>query len=450
LSENSSQKSLHIEERLHELDLRLQKKLGTHSYDVQTLKLRYVKKPDGKASWVDFKTYLENYVNDADFHPTWSFGEQGSAALLGWYGASGRPFRFMDFPVEIRQKVYLYLIGRDIYPKKRSASSLVPMSLGSGYYPFNSNFHAAVHMSEEAFSTMDPNDIVPAPNQTAAWLNKQLREEVYDFVWHSTRLNFSRINNLNDIVSMKSFIPSYALRRIGLNFDNGTYLAFFGVGELTLHCEMQLTFIMAPVNGEPTACVLYDGRLPNLTKLDIKFHSTRYAPWTDPWSREWGDATGRTHYGLNSRSIPVLPRQCLSPCQRKTTEIILALALEYVFHIDQVSLEGDVKYSTMKEFERAMREKKQDPHCEPYWSVTRAQIFDSGTPRPYVHRVFSKLACTNICSPPVCHCAVACYPENYLVDYYARYSRRRGNLPVESIDKVIDYVREYRFSPEDH
>lgn len=294
--------------------------------------------------------------------------------------------------------------------------------------------------------TVDPNDIIPAPNKVVACLNKQCLEEVYDFIWHSACPSFVQIATLNDISSMKSFFPSYALRRIGLNFDNSTYLEFFGVAELRLHCSRQLTFTMALVRAEPAARVLYDGRLPTLTKLDIKFRSTRYAPWTDPWTRELDAATRRINYWLYFGSFPNLPtRSCLEPCQKKTTEIILALALEYVFHIDQITLEGDVKNSTAKAFDMALREKKQDPRCEPDWPITKVQLFDSGTPRQYVHRVPSKLACANICSAPICYCAVKCFPECSDIDYCTS----RGLSPLKSIDSVLDCVRKYIFCRED-
>jgi hypothetical protein len=183
------------------------------------------------------------------------------------------------------------------------------------------------------------------------------------------------MDDLRDIAFIRPTLPSYALRRIGLNFSNAQYITFFGARLSLVHINgipgLGSRFNLGPAPGNAAADVLNDGRLPSLAHLDIKFQSTRWSPWTDPWIVKW-----RAHVG-NSMD-------CWGPCQKTATEIILTLALEYVYHIDEVTLEGDVKYSTQLEFKRALEEKKEKPECEPDWPITKTKLFNQNGWHEYV------------------------------------------------------------------
>lgn len=154
-----------------------------------------------------------------------------------------------------------------------------------------------------------------------------------------------------------------------LNFDNVGYLEFFGA-------KVESSTQMRQLNQEPAPRVLNDGQLPSIARLEIKFQSTRWAHWTDPWTL----VTERHIAATNDDPLVIT-----EPCQTMITEIILSLALDYVHHIGEVALGGDIKYSTMNGFYDALKENKGNPDRDPDVVIPKARIFGSENPVEYVH-----------------------------------------------------------------
>lgn len=333
-----------------------------YEYDIENLKVQcspfWIFCPKWKPArdlvhtWIDFGEYLERCVQDIYFPMTSAFrrtvGATGCSNLFNWYQTSGRPFRFQDVPLELRQQIYEYAMGADIYPQVKDIIGVPSVCMGKGFIP------------QAPFSQLDgthsPKEEVQPPNLTLSYLNKEIHIEFMGTLWRSARMSFSEPICLQNVATLRLTLPTFALRRIGLNFRNLEYIQFFGV-DVIANRQDDITYLLIP-SGVAAARILNNGQIPNLGELDIKFRSTRWSPWL-----------GLGAYGLiNERD---------SLCQRDITETILALALDFIFQIDKVNLEGDVKDITKAEFSRAIKKKKKDPTYEPAWPVKKNDIFDS-------------------------------------------------------------------------
>jgi hypothetical protein len=335
-----------------------------HEYDIKNLKVQcspfWIFLPKWKSgiellqTWIDFGNYLDKCIEDRYFSMTSAYqrtvGASGYSNLFDWYSASGRPLRFEDLALEIRQQIYEYAIGDDIYPRVDNMLGVPSVCLSKGWIP-----QAPFRQLE---GTHHQNEEVAPPDLTLSYLNKQIHVEFMDMVWRSPRMSFPDPSLLRDVANIKQALPTCALRRIGLNFSNMEYIRFFGVN-VVVHSLAPFTYQWIP-SGVAAAQFLSNGQLPNLAELDIKFRSARWLPWM----------------GLRSAAHFFEP---LSLCQRDITETILALALDYVYHIDNVSLEGDIKEITKGEFRRALQKKRKDPTYEPDWVVKiTGQIYSHG------------------------------------------------------------------------
>jgi hypothetical protein len=156
------------ESRCHILDISIQQNSDQDDYDVKTLKVRgkdewnCLMEENGEEKWVDFDTYPDYCINYLGYRSTSAFretvGVNGYAAFFDWYKASGRPFRFMDLPLEIRLNIYAHSIGRDIYPKRGIWPSLGPnMCLGKGWTPTPPPIPEFIYAD-----THDPKDVIDA------------------------------------------------------------------------------------------------------------------------------------------------------------------------------------------------------------------------------------------------------------------------------------------------
>lgn len=185
-------------------------------------------------TWLNFGSYLE-FSTNVKFDPNYketdvyrkTIGGHGSAALFNWYQATRKPFRFMDLPVELLLQVYSYCIGNDVCPKVITVNEKPAVGIGRGWVP-------SPPMSPELDSTYDLSEVVAAPNAAILSLSKNDREEALDAVWMSTRLCFAGPRSLEKMTTAPLSLPTYALKKIGLNFLSLNYIEFFGA-EITFN-----------------------------------------------------------------------------------------------------------------------------------------------------------------------------------------------------------------------
>jgi hypothetical protein len=358
-----------------------------------------------RGKWMDFAKYLERFMAEPNFSSTRAFrrtlGDQGWSTLFDWYRDSGRPFRFLELPLELRTMIYASGIGNDIYPKVKEQGIILQdgiiydMSLGNGWTP------------EPPFpflaDTDDPDERVACPDKSMTRLCKQTRREVFECAWRSARVNFPNSLRLYKISLIRPQLPTYALNHLGLNFSNLGYLRFLG-GDVEVAPGNRDIIDTHTITRSPPAFILIDGRLPNLKKLDIKFRSTRWAQYTNPVTVAHKKAGLYLVFGRGN--IPGF-------CQKKFTLLILNLLLQYTCHIDEVTIEGDVKHSTLQHFRQALAEKKAQGipgyHGSFYYARDNyfAQYMDSG----YVQAQCLQLreACSNV-NRTFCYCSKPCMP----------------------------------------
>lgn len=292
--------------------------------------------------WVSFETFYESIVSESPFPlPT---GDNGHDFLWRWYKFRETPFRFLELPKELRLEIYEYVAGEEIYPQIRSFPPGVLPGFGNGWIP-----KAPRNILE---GTHNPANEVRPPLADILGLNKQIRDEALEPVWSHSRQSFEHPNALLQVAMMRPLLPAKALTRIALNFDNSTYIKFFG---------MQVFPWRSPDPG--VSWILHPDFLPCLQELRILFRYTRWEPLTNPWS--------------TFEQLARMPQwQGQSACQKVVSEMILTYALDSARHIPKVLIEGYVKTSTKLRFRDALAELKEDRSKQEAdaWTMKKEEI----------------------------------------------------------------------------
>lgn len=155
-------------------------------------------------------------------------GRQGYDTLQRWYRYRDEPFRFMELPTELRLEIIEHAVDDDIYPMVVPPVHPVgvpAVSLGKGWKP--------IAPSRRLEGTHDPADVVAPPRTATSPMNvsKQVRAGLLSVLRASSRQCF------DDPAQLRKFPPLFRhgvlqakdLSHVALNFDNKSYLEFFGV-----------------------------------------------------------------------------------------------------------------------------------------------------------------------------------------------------------------------------
>lgn len=279
--------------------------------------------------WMPVAHFLDTILTAPFF--SGPVGEKGYEMMWRWYNQDQKKFRFMELPKELRLIIYEFAIGGDVYPhgKLMDVDNMVMML--RGWIPKAPD--------DRLEGTHDPADEICAPNTAILCLSTQIRKEVLDGVLGSTRKSFEDYDTLAVLVQHVPIFPM-TLKHMGLNLSNKDYLMFFGAYFSQHGLEFrQPQFVEARI--------LEKTHFPNLARLDIKFRSTLWEPLDSPctglYQHEW-----------------VIKQGAGWSCQKIISVMILSLALEYVYHIKEVNVEGYIKTSIRKAYQNVLKEYKEN------------------------------------------------------------------------------------------
>jgi len=238
-----------------------------------------------------------------------------------WWDTNGKVFRLMDLPLELRQAIYLEVIGHVVVPKlmphrRWHDDNGVRSNLGNGHRYTNKNRIVG--------RKLDP-DTEP-PNHNLFLVSRQVRDEALEHVWKHTTKRFQSYGHIQGgLVCPPEFIrvtPFYAMASLQLDCTADAYFNLI---------RIQPRFCFRDAGG----FVLFDDirKIPTLKFLDLRFMSPNNPVAVCPWKK------------LN-------PKKFLHSCQKAWIDLFLTFALEHLRQCKgKISLSGCVKDSTRKKWE---------------------------------------------------------------------------------------------------
>ncbi|KAF1965680.1 hypothetical protein BU23DRAFT_604019 [Bimuria novae-zelandiae CBS 107.79] len=193
-----------------------------------------------------------------------------------WWKNNGKSFRIMDLPLEMRELIYLQILGGGIVLPKVDGNR-VTMDNGLTIGP-----------KDRTGFKRDP-DIAP-PYLPFLQVRRQIYEEAKKTIWTAATKRFHATSDLNgfSIPIIHHYGHPQALNRIQLEFSAALYFQLVGI---------------RPRFGAPFGNFVADPRaltfaqlkaLETVQHLDFRFISPKHPKAADPWDtlyRAWADTT---------------------------------------------------------------------------------------------------------------------------------------------------------------
>ncbi|KAF2808841.1 uncharacterized protein BDZ99DRAFT_463705 [Mytilinidion resinicola] len=310
---------------------------------------------------------LESWMNEQDVESD----EPGNYKIQKeWWKMTAKVFRFLDLPGELRNQIYEYAIGRDIYPTFNDSlyirgydePSVEDVRLLGRGIPGGMTFHRDRPYHDH------PTSAEP-PNIGLMLASKQLFHESFEIGWMNSRKIFLDPGVFGTFYftdePMKLDLSTFT--HIKLDFMMENFMYFFGLP----------TPKFSP-NWRPAAQCLSTKHMPNLRHLELNFQSTKHGIQTDPYLWRMFPA----------RSAHVLQQP--TSCHKILVQWILTAAKKWIQHIPRVELTGYIKTSIKNEWDQILNDERNGVH----------HSVDS--------RLREYMRMKNHHWPPKCHCSTPC------------------------------------------
>jgi hypothetical protein len=298
--------------------------------------------------WVALSKWLRNFVGN--------FTEKSSlvrytpySVQSAWWECTGKTFAFLALPSELRNKVYMHVFGKELYPMSTvpltqmgvpAARQNALLTMGAGYSrELLLKLENALYISD--ILTPEARTPVHRPNIALLQVSKQVSQEASHYAWMQTRKCFLGWKLLIACLDAQPgpatkfiYCPQSPdiyghLSKVELNLNNNQFFEFFGVGGGT----GSIRFYSARSYGHILQTI------PGLRELYLHFRSP-----DDGWDGSpWGPWKLRlTRYGGEKYIC----------CQRTTVDWICTFAQPFVANqLFSVSLTGAIKKDTKDKWE---------------------------------------------------------------------------------------------------
>jgi hypothetical protein len=240
---------------------------------------------------------------------------------------SGRTFRLMDLPTELRLMVLerALVAGTEVYPlsmvHQRKWGSDIPMqerqashlTLGLGYDSKLSNqSRLGYTIPQNGGNSFEVPYTVPAPELALLYVSKQVKDETLKAGWEGLKRCFIDHEVFAAVADSKIGVATRfnILGRIQLSFTMKSWFKFFGL-------EVDPIFFQDPSN----SIGRYLGSLEKTCRLELRFR--------DPDDGYLGHPWGKSHER--------------TACQTVMIDWIMTFAFEHINHIVPINLVGYVK-----------------------------------------------------------------------------------------------------------
>ncbi|KAI7529663.1 hypothetical protein KC331_g15095, partial [Hortaea werneckii] len=352
----------------HELFIKIQLKLVCHldyGWSAATVMLK------DEDRWVPLQQWLKNLPEPTlpNYHVL-AYEEQ-----YQWWRSTGKPFRFLDLPGELQERIFLFAVGEYIEPqflenyvwdedgyvnKQEGAYDKDEIVLEQRRWTaVTRGTHRAKRSGISKYDwTARP--AIPPVNLGILSLSKKTQEAALYALWKQTTKVFRSPQSIpcrrlrssdpympdTDISGIPTYVPSRFrpyLSRIQLALDNVELLLLFGVPLPGINDAFSTRPSPPPAHIFPTL-------LPHLKYLDIYFQSTArrsYNPWH---TNEMTSDRDRRAFLTEDLGMD-LQRM---PCQRILHDWILTYAYEFIRRIPKVELTGFIKIPVKTKWERLL------------------------------------------------------------------------------------------------
>ncbi|RMY77060.1 hypothetical protein D0862_13633 [Hortaea werneckii] len=351
----------------HELFVKVQLKLVCHldyGWSAATVMLK------DEDRWIPLQQWLKTLPEPTlpNYHVL-AYEEQ-----YQWWKSTGKPFRLLDLPGELQERIFLFAVGEYVEPHFREECDLDENGYGimqdgtrdedwvlkkSRWTVITHGTHRAKRRGVSKYDWTARPAISPV-NLGILCLSKETREAALYALWKQTTKVFRSPQSIphrrlrsfdplmpdTDISGIPTYVPPRFrpyLSRIQLALDNVELLLLFGVPLPGINDAFSVRPSPPPAHVFPTL-------LPHLKYLDIYFQSTAkrsYNPWH---TNEMTSDRDRRAFLTEDLGMD-LQRM---PCQRILHDWILTYAYEYIHGIPKIELSGFIKVPLKTKWERLL------------------------------------------------------------------------------------------------
>ncbi|KAF2110718.1 hypothetical protein BDV96DRAFT_603786 [Lophiotrema nucula] len=342
-------------------------------------------KPERKGPWMDLEAWLRSLpVQDNSIY-----------AQTKWWKRTGKTFKFMELPEELRWIIYRHILGCYIYPDTvRTYVNSSPIKedivcLGKGLRHTPKDYVLFGNASlQEIFAYRSPKTTVyvQPPNYQFLQVHSRLKDEALKAAWEGTRKHFLGSGVFDDVISCPNPPPYNWLSVVQLNFTSEDYFRFFGIK------------VYPTMQHESNNCTAQLLKNTSIKDLEMRFRHPHIGYEADPWGAKSGDFRRDRIWNEHKKHN--------MGCSKIVVDWILTFAFPYIKEIPKVKLTGSIKTTINEKWTSILRREYTERGDEVKshgfgYEAEMERIMK--TPQEYL--------------PPACTCASSCYTEEFDVSH---------------------------------
>ena len=248
-------------------------------------------------SWLDLREWMrKEYTWDLTYD--WKKDRQGCIDEMSvWWNSNGKSFRILDLALELRELLYVAIIGTVIFPKITTTDPWKNSAIASHTHQRQRLVLGNGHSYPQQRGQKKHDPSIAPPNLAILQLNKQIYDEALQAAWRCSTKRFRGV----DLIMRSEPAPNTQYKTLTNALQK--FVAIAPALEITHHAlnnvQLELTAAQyfqllgfTPVYGNPWAQTSHWNtfhiralrNMTTLSKLDLRFISPKHADAKCPWS----------------------------------------------------------------------------------------------------------------------------------------------------------------------
>ncbi|KJX92153.1 hypothetical protein TI39_contig5905g00005 [Zymoseptoria brevis] len=289
--------------------------------------------------WMTFLDYLKS-LPVLDFATT---GQVGWWVQHQWWKSMNKTFRFSKLPFELRQRILLCAMGKEVYPRPADMTHS-QLSLTQGFKAYKS----------PSYSELRPN-IAPT-NVSVLCLNKKLAAQTRDLLWQETTKVYYEKQDLShlwegppppnhlepfDPVAMRPPQSFHFIRRLKLAFKPMDLVKLFRIIVVPFTEEFHNTYGGYPA-GHTGAEIFKNLPCLHFVEFESFWHRSAWEVFEFYHADEVEAWEAEDLFFQNPA------------CRETFTNMVMAFAAEYLQHVKTIRISGIEKLSVRERWENML------------------------------------------------------------------------------------------------